>query len=286
MLSSQRRRFRLGRIFLLVVLGAVAVGGCATRTIRETISDAGGIEVTLRHQQKGRTVIAREFGHPVAISATRLAHILARIDVEDREAAERERRNAISTDLLTPLSEALSAAFERANSDQEIAIVAIRRERRFGVFTRKFLTSFVAYRKNDLLHVHLSRIDWEIPKQREERLPEPRAGDRVMDFRAIPTDGMRNTGSQSLAVSWRDPVFAQARRIQPGVGTKIRRRTILMDSPIPDEEAGGATDTDPLALPPEALRELADLEEQRQTGILSEAEYRLRRDAVLRRHRP
>ena len=66
-------------------------------------------------------------------------------------------------------------------------------------------------------------------------------------------------------------------------GTKPPRqqRTILMDSPIPPEEADDEPQLPSSRLSPEPLRALADLEEERRAGKLTEAEYEHRREALL-----
>jgi len=62
----------------------------------------------------------------------------------------------------------------------------------------------------------------------------------------------------------------------------VRRKTILMESP-PEEWSTGepAVEALPDNLSPEQLRALADLEEQRQQGSITEAEYREQRKKML-----
>jgi len=85
-------------------------------------------------------------------------------------------------------------------------------------------------------------------------------------------------------VRWRDPMFRKAGHIRVGPTGEVMRRTILMESPPEAAEE----DLPPARLPsdPEALRELADLEDLRRSGEISEAEYHRRRSAILRSGRP
>jgi hypothetical protein len=84
---------------------------------------------------------------------------------------------------------------------------------------------------------------------------------------------------QGVAVNWRDPVFARPTRTKVLPSGKVVRKTILLESdeeePMPPEgSAVGAEDASgadrPLA---RALRALADLEEARRDGEITEAEY-------------
>jgi hypothetical protein len=62
------------------------------------------------------------------------------------------------------------------------------------------------------------------------------------------------------------------------------RKTILLDSPIPDSEDEAVEPNEfPAELSPEQLRALADLEEQRQQGRITESDYRTRRRKILAR---
>lgn len=260
---------------LLLLAFPLLLSGCITHTVTTRFYDNGAIRVFFRHQERSGDEIPRGYDHPATVSPERLAHVLALVDVETREDKTEVRRPAVASELLLPVAELLSGALAEASPNQEIAVVAVRKERRLGIFHRKYLTSFVAYMKDDSLFIHLSRVEWEVPKNDEDDLPEPHIGDRVMPFRALPARAMSSVGTQELAVRWRDPVFGEplARR-----GDEVRRRTVLMDSPIPQDERTAPL---PEGLSPETLRDLADLEEARQRGDITEHDYWTQREKLL-----
>lgn len=264
------------------LLTALSLTGCVTRTVDDVFYEDSTVAVYLRQQTRGGEPIDRGFSHPAIISPDRLAHILALIDVKTGDRTVEERTAAVATSLLEPVSEALSEALRKADPSQQVVVLAIARERRLGVFTRKFLTSFVAFVKDDDLFLDFSRIDWEIPKQREDRLPRPELGEHPMDFRLASSQAMRRPGPQTLAVDWRNDLFSQPLGMRSDRG-EIRRRTVLIDSP----GAKAAEPEEPTPLPPglsaQDLRDLADLEEKRRSGEVTEDQYNEQRDAILKR---
>jgi hypothetical protein len=281
------RRLRCANAITLALLAAVAVAssGCITRTLRNTVFENASMRIVLRSQSKGGNPIERGYEHPAAIAPVRMAHILSRIDVRTEVKKGAQRSPAIPTEMLYSLADQLVKAFAEADSSQEIVVFSIRRTKRFGVFDRRYLTSFVTYMSNDQLYVHLSRTDWEIPKSgKTERLPEPRVGDYVMKFRVVPSKGMTQVDGQSVAVDWRDPVFKKPTRTRVTPSGKVIRRTILMESPEEETAAPGEEPEYrrlPENLSSDTLRALADLEDQRHRGEISEAEYeRLRRQTI------
>jgi hypothetical protein len=110
---------------------------------------------------------------------------------------------AIQTDALIQVAEGVSKALAAADPNQEVVVMIIRDTANWGVFDHDFLTSFIAYVKDERLYVHMSRHDWEIPKTRDERLPEPRIGDnrstssstRARPCRSCPIRQSRSTGA-------------------------------------------------------------------------------------------
>ena len=61
------------------------------------------------------------------------------------------------------------------------------------VFDHFYMTSMLAYMKDDLLYIQISRADWEVPKRREKQpqgLPETFPGVHPLDFRLIVDKGM------------------------------------------------------------------------------------------------
>ena len=263
---------------LALALAALGTSGCITRTVRQTVVDDGLNQVILRGEKRGGTPVDRGFDQPLTIAASRMAHILSRIDVEDDSGKKKERRPAIPTEVLYPLADALAKGLAAADPSQEVLVQTVRRTKRFGVFDRFYLTSLLVFAKDDLLHIQVARSDWEIPPRRREQLPEPHTGEQEQAFRLLVDDGMSLSDAQSAVVDWRSPVFAKPSRTRITPSGKVLRTTILMES---EEEAPAARPELPSELTPEQLRALADLEEARRGGTLSEAEYAAERNRIL-----
>ncbi len=265
---------------LLAALVLAVLPGCGPRFVRETVFQEGEIVARVRWQRQGGDPVERGFAHPVTISPVRLAHILSNVDVRFEKTEEDERQLAIPTELLYPIGEALARGLARADSSQEVVVTAVRRERRLGIFTRRFLTGLVAYVESENLVLHLSHLDWEVPRGEKDELPEPWANRPRMGFRVLSAEGITPAGPQALTVTWRDPRFRSPRSLRVGPTGRVLRRTILMESaPEPAAPQGGAGVED--ALDPATLRALADLEEARRRGELTEAEYQARRRELL-----
>ena len=272
---------RVDRLGLLLVITLLASAGCGTRYARVPLTDDGTTKVLLRAELRDGKPVGRGFHHPATISGVRIAHVLAQIDVRlsADESEKAERRGAIPIDLVYPLGDQLSAALAKADANQEVVVQALRSERRLGLFTDTFLTSFLAYvGPDDLLYLHFSRLDWPVPKGGEEELREPVAGQEVMAFRVLASEGVDPIGHQSVAVHWRDDRFQNPTSVRVGPGGKVKLRTVLME----DEGSTGAAAALEGHLPtdPASLRALADLEEARRSGALTEAEYQRRRRAI------
>jgi hypothetical protein len=278
------RRLPSPALACAVTVAIAAAGwGCGTRTVRETLYEDPSTRIVLRHQTEGGRPIDQGFSQPVSIAPVRLAHILSCIDVRTEAKKGAQRAPAIPTEALYPVADQLSKALRQADSSQEIAVYYIRHTKHFGIFDRHLLTSFVTYAKDDLLYIHLSRMDWEVAKTgKNERLPEPRVGDYAMEFRVLPSKGMTQVDAHSVAVAWRSPVFKKESRTRITPSGKVMRRTILLESEEPDE-AGAESVSEPLPenLSAATLRKLADLEEERHRGEITEAEYTLRRRQII-----
>jgi hypothetical protein len=262
--------------------------GCGPRYASTVVRDEAGVKAVLRAEIRGGEPVARGHSHPVTIAGVRLAHILSRIDVRLSAAEDEggERRPAIPTELVYELGDLLSEALAQAGADQEVVIQALRKERRFGLFTESYYTSFVAWVEDDDLVVHLSRVDDLLGKAEEqEELPEPRAGKEVMAFKVLPTEGVVPIGHQAVSIEWRNPVFRSPTHVKIGPGGRVLRRTILMEA---SPEAPAAGEPEDAAIPdePDALRALADLEEERRRGAITEQEYQERRRRILRGEAP
>ncbi len=275
-----RARRRIAAFALLAVL-AGASSACITRTVRTTVVDDGYTAVMLRSQEKGGEPIDRGFEHPVTIAPVRLAHILSRIDLRPEDGKEAKRVPAVHLDSLFTIADGMAQALQQADSSQEIVVQSIRRSRHLGIFDRNYLTSLLCYMKDDLLYIHISRSDWEVPVQREKRLPETHVGKYPLEFRLVVEKGMMLVDHQAVAVEWRDPIFRKPTRTRITPSGKVVRRTILMES-LEDETDYGPRPQMSDDLSPAQLRALADLEEQRRSGNISEGQYNARRNRILR----
>jgi len=270
---------------LLIGLLVLAAAGCGAKTVRRTVSDEGGIQVTLRGKTKGGSPVDRGFQQPAAISGVRLAHLLSRIDVRLEDEKGNDRQPAVPAELLYEIGDAVSRALAQADSSQEVVVMAKRRTRRLGIFNEDYLTSFVAFVKEDRIYIYLSRIDWPIPKNSNEPVKEPQIDKQVMKFHVLPSEAMQAVGPQAIAADWRDPIFRQPTAVRVTATGKVVRRTILMESP-PDKPAASPSEGPEENivggnLAPETLRKLADLEEARRRGELTEGEYSARKRSIL-----
>lgn len=271
---------------LLLALAASLSLACFTRTTRETVFDDGYTEVILRSKTQGGEPIDRGFGHPLAIAPVRVAHLLSRIDLRTQNAKKKERRPAVPTETLYTIADAVSNALKEADSSQEIVVQSIRRTKRWGVFDRFYLTSLLCYVQDDLFFVHVARSDWEVPKHREDRLPEAHAGEHPLKFTVLVSKGMTLVDSQAVAADWRDPIFKKPTRTRITPGGRVVRRTILMESEEEDPTDYGPTPQINEDLSAQDLRDLADLEDERDRGELTETEYSARRNRILRGEKP
>ena len=192
------------------------------------------------------------------------------------------RYPAIASSILYPLAEGIAQVLSQAGPSDELVVMAIRKEKRFGIFDKKFLTSFVTFLQGEQLHVYLNRSGWEIPKEgKKRRLPEPAIGEHPMKFSVFVTRGMALLDRQSVAIDWRSPVFSQPRRARLSADGKVERRTILMEAPPEELATQSSSEPIPTHLSATALRRLADLEEQRASGQVTEPEYRRRRREII-----
>lgn len=276
------------RAALLCLLAVAAGAGCST-PVREDVFSQPPVKVFLRSEKSWQfgPLIEKDFDHPVTISPVRIAHILSRIDA--RLAGKREP--AIPTDMLYPIAEGVSRALTRAGSEQEVVVMAIRKQRHLGIFDHDFLTSFVAFVRGPQLFIHLARIEWEVPQREQDKPPEPRLGDHPMAFRVYPSEGMELVDKQSVAVLWRDQIFERPTRTKVLPTGKVVRKTILLESDVEEppegevqsevEEEVAPAPLPPTGLSPAQLRALADLEEARLAGAITEAEYAAQQQQIL-----
>ena len=274
-------RPKLAGAFALVVTALVA-NGCMTKVVKVPVFDESNVEVFLRYDARSGKPIDRGYSHPVTIAPTRITNMLARIEVRKGEKPEREP--AIPTELLYPIGEGVARALAKADSSQEVLVMATERKRNLAVFTQDYLTSLIVWNQDDKIFVKLGHLDWAIPKGKDEKIPEPKTDEIVGKNRAVPSEGIAAEGNQLVTANWRDPIFKDAGALHVRPGGQVVRRTVLMDSgeeaTLPSEPTSGAA-VPPQGVSPEGLRALADLEESRRRGELTEADYQAKRRQIL-----
>jgi hypothetical protein len=274
-------RPKLAGAFALVVTALVA-SGCMTKVVKLPVFDESNVEVFLRYDTRGGKPIDRGYSHPVTIAPTRITNMLARIEV--RKGDKPEREPAVPTELLYPIGEGVARALAKADSSQEVLVMATERKRNLAVFTQDYLTSLIVWNQDDKIFVKLGHLDWAIPKGKDEKIPEPKTDEIVGKNRAVPSEGIAAEGNQVVTANWRDPIFKDAGALHVRPGGQVVRRTVLMDSgeeaTLPSEPTTGAA-VPPQGVSPEGLRALADLEESRRRGELTEADYQAKRRQIL-----
>ena len=273
---------RQGLAALPLLLLAAA---CAT-PVREDVFNEGPVTVFLRSEKSWQfgSLVEKDYDHPVTISPVRIAHILSRIDV--RIAGKREP--AIPTDMIYPMAEGISRSLSRAGAEQEVVVMAIDKSRHFGLFDHDYLTSFVVYVKGPQLFVYMARINWEVPPRERDNPPQPQIGEERMAFRLYPSKAMELVEGQGVAAEWKAEVFSRPTRTKVLPTGKVLRKTILLESDEDEPEThtsegeeGQPVVEAPTGLSPQQLRALADLEEARQAGEITEAEYAARQQEIL-----
>ena len=151
---------------LAIATLALSSTACAGRYVRVPIYEDPAISVTLRSEKLAGTRRARV--QPSAtVSGLRVAHVLARIDVRKGSEEGGERMPAFETASLYKVGEEIARALAKATPDQEVIVKSVREEKRFAIFHATYLTSFVAWIRDDDLVIHFSRVQWEIPKEDE-----------------------------------------------------------------------------------------------------------------------
>ena len=281
----------IGRFAVLAtwILVGSLLGGCVTRSVRTPIIDRVGIQVALVRQVKGFTTQPRGYEHPSIISVERMAHILNAIEVETSgKGVGTVRQPAFHPDIVERTAQAVAEALAEAGPDQDIAIQVVRKEMRLGVFNKKFLTSFLAYLKEGYLYLLLRRVDWLVPQSDlDGSLPKPRRDYSPMKFRVVAGEHLFYAGPQALEIDWQNPIFRAAYRLPGSTRGTTRRREIIDRSPIPQDEQNAATDRENSVaideLTPDQLRALADLEEDRREGRITELAYQRAKRQLLRR---
>jgi hypothetical protein len=280
-MTRPRARARLAVLALPTLIGLLAIVACGPRYQRVRVFEQRDLEVTLRAEVRKGETVPRNFSHPATISSVRIAHVLSRLDVRmGGEEDDQKRLPAFPTALLYTIGEKVALAFQQADPSQEIVVTAVRSEKRLGLFSAKYLTSFVTWVQGNDLYIHLSRVEWPVPKNEEDEIPEPWVHRRSQDFKVLAAEGVIPVGEQTAAVDWRSPIFRKPTHLRVGAGGKLLRRQILLEAPV-EEETEAEAPIVPANLSSDVLRALADLQDQRQRGEISETRYhQIRRDLL------
>ena len=261
---------------LVAVLASLA---CAPSYVRTPVFKQDRSEIYLRHVAKGGKPVERGFSHPVAIAPVRLTNILARLEIKGSGDKD-QRKPAIPTGVLYQIGEGASQALAKANSSQQVVVIAIERKRSLGIFTTEYATTLLLWAQDDKLFIQIDKLDEPLSKDPNEKLPEPNEDPTNMKkLHVLAGDGLVPQGPLRIAAVWRDDIFRDS-AVRVRAGGEVVRRTILMETPS-ETDSKPAGPAPPDGLSPEALRALADLEETRRRGELSEAEYQSRRRAIL-----
>lgn len=245
------------------------------------------MQVDLVRYVRGFRTEPQGFDHPAILSPERLEHILGAVEIESREkkGAATIRQPGFHKDMIEPIAAALSQGLREAGPDQEVGIQAVRKERSLGIFHTKYLTTLLAWVKGGSLYLQLHRSEWPIPQAKEEKpLPEPQRDTRPMDFRVVSGEFLYFAGPQTLEIDFANDVFRTAYQLPGSTGGEKRRREVLIQSPIPQSERKSAEDDGVRLdqLTPDQLRTLADLEEDRRAGRITEQAYQKSRRELLR----
>ncbi|MBM4382198.1 MAG: SHOCT domain-containing protein [Deltaproteobacteria bacterium] len=247
----------------------MATLACGASYSRVSLVDTPDLVVMLRSEKGG----AARFAHPAQIEPERAVAVLASLDVRESAGDENTRRPALAPALARKLGPVLADALARADATQEVSLRALRRERKLGVFSRNFATRFIAFVDSEQrLQIHLVDADRELAAGEDTQLADPVATQSTHAIRTVPSAHAQVLGQRAVAVDFRAADFARApSEREAGRG----RTTILMDAPgslAPVKRVPSELPSDPAR-----LRALAELEEARRAGTISEAEYQRRR---------
>ncbi len=281
--------YSIRRVVLVCLAGLLLLAtlpGCA-RTVRHSIVKRKMVEVDLVREVKGFSVRERGYEHPAIISTQRLGHILNAVEVETSVPGKGTiRQPAFHPDLVPLAADALARALKEASPNEEVGLKVVRKEARLGIFNKKFLTTLIAYIDDGHLYLLLRRVDWPIKESDEtKKLPEPLRNRKAMNFRVVTGDPIFFAGVQDLEIDWQNDVFRSAFRLPGSTSGQKRRREVISTSPIPKDELEAAQPDaiDFEQLTPTQLRALADLQEDRRQGRITETAYQRAKRQLLRK---
>lgn len=269
-------------LFVVLLAFASAVTGCLTFQTRTPVSDANGVRVFLRSDNTVSGGVEKGYSHPAIISNVRVTHVLSRLDLRTTIKDGNRREPAVPTTLLSDIAEGLSQGLAKAEPDDQVVVMAVRNDHSFGVFDKKYLTSLLAFVRDDRLYIFVDQSDELIQKRsRAEEPREPRLDARHKKFRLYGGESMEVIDSQTVSVAWRSDIFTRPTRTKTLPSGQVRRKEILLEEPVPDAAETPPVGALPARLSPSQLRDLADLEEARQAGHITEAEYQSRRAVIV-----
>jgi hypothetical protein len=188
---------------------------------------------------------------------------------------------------LYAIGQGIAEGLGKADSTQEVVVMAVERRKSLRVFTNDYLTSLIVWMKDDKLFVHLGELGSVMSRDPRDKPREPQLGTGDAKRKVIGSDGFTPVGPRLVAADWRAPVFSDIGAIRIRPGGEIVRRTILLEE-TPEEDAANRPGPapPPEGLSPDALRALADLEEARRSGALSETDYQTQRRDILTGNAP
>jgi hypothetical protein len=107
-----------------------------------------------------------------------------------------------------------------------------------------------------------------------------------MDFRVVSGQHLYYAGPQALEIDWQNPVFQTAYRLPGSTRGAKRRREVIAESAVPRDEREAASNRDDGVaigeLTSDQLRALADLEDDRRDGRITETAYQRAKRQLLR----
>lgn len=248
-------------VWLTVAL--LGLTGCITQSVTEKVVDHYDLDIKLRGQKKlFGSYEPLGYNQPITITSQRLANILGGIQIDIRKSensAVRERRGALSAKMLLSISKSLPQAFAQASPNQQIIVMALRKQMQKGIFNRKYLTSFTTYVKGDDLYVFFSRIEWQIDESTKHvKIPQPFPGERVMPFDTVATKGYELVGTQGVKVKWKSAQFGPStgssgsgpeKAVVPAAATPAPAAVIPATAPTQPAPAPAATAPAPETTP-------------------------------------
>ena len=283
-MTTRYTRGMLRRTSLLLSLCLVAsLGtGCLTFHARTPVFKDGDVSVFLRSDTNVLgTPYEQGYDHPAQISNVRVTHILSRLDLRTQVKDGNRRQPVVPTELLAPVAQGISEALSKADANQQVVVMAFRNQHNFGIFDQLYLTSLIAYVRGEQLFLFVDRSDAQLTERQDRNPPEPRTSIRHSRFKLYPSDSMTLVDPQTVAIAWRDPLFSRPTRTKTLPSGQIVRKTILMEDAPEGPREDVSTPGLPGGLSPSQLRALADLEEERQRGDITEGQYQTRRARIL-----